>query len=313
MDSALKLNFSIGRRKNKSRRTSREIPPTNHTSSPTLITDITTASPSLTPSTSTISTPLPTVTHPLAELGSDTLPPNVREEARLEEGNGTEEEEEEEEEDEQAHLPGTNQSLSSSSAVGGGVLPWQQLESGLSKSKVVGEFLSAEDESSVRNFVLDFVGQKLLPHLEAVVRNLNEWVSLSLSLSLSLSPHTHTHTHTHSTTTSYRLSLPHSASSIVVGLCGVVSATWARDSWEYWEGSSIMLQQMNQGTLIRFILLIASRARLLQSQWQLCCRMYVHSGPGGPPRKPAMKKMVSAQHANVTGSLRVKGHVGTIM
>ena len=46
-------------------------------------------------------------------------------------------------------------------------------------------------------------------------------------------------------------------------------------------------------SIIQYVV-IASEARLLRSQWQLCHRMYVRtyvrSGPGGP---------VDAQHANV--------------
>ena len=44
----------------------------------------------------------------------------------------------------------------------------------------VGRFLSAEDEGGVKNFVVDFVAQRLVPHLEAVLKNLNEWVSPSI-------------------------------------------------------------------------------------------------------------------------------------
>lgn len=44
------------------------------------------------------------------------------------------------------------------------------------KGKAVGTYLSAEDENVLRNFVSEFVGQKLVPHLEAVLKNLNEWV-----------------------------------------------------------------------------------------------------------------------------------------
>lgn len=44
------------------------------------------------------------------------------------------------------------------------------------RGKAVGNHLSAEDETIVRNFVSEFVGQKLIPHLEAVLKNLNEWV-----------------------------------------------------------------------------------------------------------------------------------------
>ena len=46
--------------------------------------------------------------------------------------------------------------------------------------KGVGECLSAEDEDTARSFVSEFVGQRLVPHLESVMRNLNEWVSLNM-------------------------------------------------------------------------------------------------------------------------------------
>ena len=41
----------------------------------------------------------------------------------------------------------------------------------------MGSYLSADDEEIVRAFVSEFVGQRLVPHLEAVLKNLNEWVS----------------------------------------------------------------------------------------------------------------------------------------
>lgn len=40
-----------------------------------------------------------------------------------------------------------------------------------------GQCLSEADHRSIRNFVMDFVIKKLLPHLNEVLRNLNEWVS----------------------------------------------------------------------------------------------------------------------------------------
>ena len=49
------------------------------------------------------------------------------------------------------------------------------------EGRTVGRYLSAEDENVVRNFVSEFVGQRLVPHLEAVLKNLNEWVSPSLT------------------------------------------------------------------------------------------------------------------------------------
>lgn len=54
------------------------------------------------------------------------------------------------------------------------------------RGKAVANHLSAEDESVVRNFVSEFVGQKLIPHLEAVLKNLNEWVSECSSAFLSV-------------------------------------------------------------------------------------------------------------------------------
>ena len=43
-------------------------------------------------------------------------------------------------------------------------------------STLVGLCLSLEDHNRLRAFVQEFVGQRLLPHLEAVLKNLNEWV-----------------------------------------------------------------------------------------------------------------------------------------
>ena len=43
-------------------------------------------------------------------------------------------------------------------------------------SSSVGQCLSLEDHNRLRMFVQEFVGLKLLPHLEAVLKNLNEWV-----------------------------------------------------------------------------------------------------------------------------------------
>ena len=176
-DGRFKLKFSIGQKKNrKSPRISQEVSASNHTPSPPLVTDTSSSSSSSTaitttlsssPPSSTISAPLPTDFHPLAEVATETISPNVREEARLVES-GSEE-----------SLPEVNQSYSSSSSghVTGG-LGWSQVEGG-AKPQAVGECLSADDENSVENFMSEFVGHKLLPHLEAVVRNLNEWVRLA--------------------------------------------------------------------------------------------------------------------------------------
>ena len=41
-----------------------------------------------------------------------------------------------------------------------------------------GRFLSEGDHRSIRNFVMDLVSKRLLPHLNEVLKNLNEWVSL---------------------------------------------------------------------------------------------------------------------------------------
>ena len=43
-------------------------------------------------------------------------------------------------------------------------------------SALVGLCLSLEDHHQLKAFVQEFVGQRLLPHLEAVLKNLNEWV-----------------------------------------------------------------------------------------------------------------------------------------
>lgn len=43
-------------------------------------------------------------------------------------------------------------------------------------SVLAGLCLSLEDHNRLRAFVHEFVGQRLLPHLEAVLKNLNEWV-----------------------------------------------------------------------------------------------------------------------------------------
>ena len=55
----------------------------------------------------------------------------------------------------------------------------ERREGGRTAPDDVGQFLSAEDETRVRNFVTEFVAQRLVPHLEAVLKNLNEWVSPS--------------------------------------------------------------------------------------------------------------------------------------
>ena len=40
-----------------------------------------------------------------------------------------------------------------------------------------GRCLSEDDHRNLRNFVIDLVAKKLLPHLNEVLKNLNEWVS----------------------------------------------------------------------------------------------------------------------------------------
>ena len=40
-----------------------------------------------------------------------------------------------------------------------------------------GRCLSEDDHRNLRNFVIDLVSKKLLPHLNEVLKNLNEWVS----------------------------------------------------------------------------------------------------------------------------------------
>ena len=57
---------------------------------------------------------------------------------------------------------------------------------GTGRGKGVGKCLSAEDEDVVRSFVSEFVGQRLVPHLEAVLKNLNEWVSYRYFVQLSV-------------------------------------------------------------------------------------------------------------------------------
>lgn len=47
-------------------------------------------------------------------------------------------------------------------------------ESGLMQ---FGQCLSEEDHRNLRNFILDLVTKRLLPHLNEVLKNLNEWVS----------------------------------------------------------------------------------------------------------------------------------------
>ena len=56
----------------------------------------------------------------------------------------------------------------------------ERREGGRTAPDDVGQFLSAEDETRMRNFVTEFVAQRLVPHLEAVLKNLNEWVSPSI-------------------------------------------------------------------------------------------------------------------------------------
>ena len=51
-----------------------------------------------------------------------------------------------------------------------------EVSEGVSGGSDAGQFLSAEDEDGVRNFVNEFVAQRLVPHMEAVLKNLNEWV-----------------------------------------------------------------------------------------------------------------------------------------
>ena len=55
----------------------------------------------------------------------------------------------------------------------------------------------------------------------------------------------------------------------------------------------------------------APRVNICERSETVNDRTYVRSVTGGPCKR-AMKKMASAQRANATGSLRVKGHVGTI-
>lgn len=54
-------------------------------------------------------------------------------------------------------------------------------EEGTKSGKVAGgqygRCLSEEDHRNIRNFVIDLVSKRLLPHLNEVLKNLNEWVS----------------------------------------------------------------------------------------------------------------------------------------
>ena len=49
-----------------------------------------------------------------------------------------------------------------------------------------GRCLSEDDHRNLRNFVIDLVSKKLLPHLNEVLKNLNEWVSMSVCLPCSV-------------------------------------------------------------------------------------------------------------------------------
>lgn len=184
-----KFKFSIGKHKNKKtpKNSKNPSPPTNHTSSSSPIASspispVSSPSVSVPPpppllQTTSISPPpsisstaslpsLPTDTHPLLEGTAPVnheliiatpptlITPNVREEATLEQSSSEE------------SLPESNQNSSS-----------PILEGKVSRGRSVGSYLSADDEEIVRAFVSEFVGQRLVPHLEAVLKNLNEWVS----------------------------------------------------------------------------------------------------------------------------------------
>ena len=92
---------------------------------------------------------------------------------------------------EEESLPETNeQGLERESEGGGGEVK----EGGVRGKGDVGKHLSAEDEGRVRNFVAEFVGQRLVPHLEAVLKNLNEWVGPSNHMTkIELPPHSVIH------------------------------------------------------------------------------------------------------------------------
>ena len=185
-----KFKFSIGKRKKKkSAKIVKDSPPTNHTSplpvtpspaspppsSSSLSLPIPTTSsipvPQPPPSSSSSSsslTALPTNTHPLLEeapINHDAITPNVREEATLEQSSSEDSLAEVNQHSSPILLNEEKEGMDEKIKAGGRV-------------KGVGECLSAEDEDIVRSFVSEFVGQRLVPHLESVMRNLNEWVSL---------------------------------------------------------------------------------------------------------------------------------------
>ena len=49
-----------------------------------------------------------------------------------------------------------------------------------------GQCLNEEDHHRLRNFVMELVTRKLLPHLNEVLKNLNEWVSVQILGTLTL-------------------------------------------------------------------------------------------------------------------------------
>ena len=79
-------------------------------------------------------------------------------------------------------------SSTSSQGNGSGSVSAQSSEAGVGNHEVeegasegvefrYGRCLTEEDHRAIRNFVLDLVSKKLLPHLNEVLKNLNEWVS----------------------------------------------------------------------------------------------------------------------------------------
>lgn len=208
---AARIKFSLTGKRRKNKKSSPKIlpsenpAPTNHspappppsTSSPSssLSSSTTTPIPPSLPKTSISPPPsissnaslpaLPTDTHPLLEdaapanhdLVTSSLPhplpptpppnlitPNVREEARLEQSSSEESlAEDEQEEEEEEKVGGGGEGRGANKVVG-------------TTQKDVGRCLSVEDEGRVRSFVTEFVAQRLVPHLEAVLKNLNEWV-----------------------------------------------------------------------------------------------------------------------------------------
>ncbi|CAI8014074.1 Trafficking protein particle complex subunit 8 [Geodia barretti] len=204
-----KLRFSITgkqRRHKKSLKISPKNPtPPNHspapvTSSPSSSLSSSTstahATPPLLPTTSISPPPsissnsslpvLPTDTHPLLEdapannetIAPATITPNVREEAKLVQSSS---------EDSITEMNENKDKRGEGEEREGEERGGERREGGRTAPDDVGQFLSAEDETRMRNFVTEFVAQRLVPHLEAVLKNLNEWLISRRSVRRSIS------------------------------------------------------------------------------------------------------------------------------